>query len=114
MHFDPAKMPPRDFEGYAWHPDLWDHHWYNGDPADEGQLDPYAFTAAGLECRWVKRDDDDHGDRCDQETGCGAWVPSLPSWEGWRLVRVSRTAEHGDVALFVRDIEDAGEQALAA
>lgn len=105
--FDPERLPPRDADGYTDHPQLWDERWFDGKPEDEAPLNIAAFTAAGLECAWVAREDQDpEGVQANEDAdsfGCARWTPRAPDGEGWRLVSVYNT-EDGDAAFFVRDI----------
>lgn len=105
MLFDPAKLPPRDKDGYTFHPDLDER--FHRDDMDE-YLDGDKFRAAGLEIAFIEFEYDATGALQEhwEETGeadCSSWTPSIPKGDGWRLAAVY-DAEDGPVALYVRDI----------
>lgn len=103
--FDPALMPARDEDGYAYHPHL--DKFMIGEEHEEQRLDIDALKAAGFVATWWGLDaDHDEGDpEFDQywldSQGPTLWQPGEPEGEGWQLVAVYDT-EEGPYALFVR------------
>lgn len=103
--FAPARMPARDEDGYAVHPDL-ELILEDGDEGDELRIDLEKLKRAGFEDAYVGFDDDVDDDAIrdryfEDGTGVSEWQPTTPDGEGWQLVGVYDT-ENGPYAMFVR------------
>jgi len=108
--FDPDRMPPRDEDGWVYHPDL-DNMVVDGEDGDELPLDPKKLTAAGFEDFLVLLDgdvDESHpafDEYFTEQGGCSKWEPTVPPAAGWQLVAIYDTdSGNGPVAMFVRPI----------
>jgi hypothetical protein len=106
--FDPAKLPPRDADGYTWHPDL-DERFEDPELGEE-YISRDKFREHGLEFRVHEFEHDytsqEMHDRYYQDgESVPDWQPTPPEGDGWRLAAIYDT-EDGPVALFVRDIAE--------
>lgn len=113
----PERMPARDDEGWAAHPDL---DLLLMDPPDgveaedsEQPVDPDKLRAAGFDWKYFGMDSqlaEDHPAYHRYfdlgEPNCSDWEPEPPAGEGWRLVAIWDT-EDGPQAMFVRPLTDA-------
>jgi len=113
LTFDPARMPERDAEGYADHPDLCllyrepleseEHSQYMTDDGMIFDLD--LLAAAGFVWKTVRLEDDDAGlfeayfDFEGDGLAVAGWHPTPPA-EGAELVSVYDT-EDGPAAIFL-------------
>lgn len=109
--FSPARMPLRDANGFASHPDLDDPRWREHPVLGDEYLDTTALEAAGFEHASVEMEydtvDDDpariryfSGDSADVHD----WEPSVPPGAGWVRVSIHDT-EDGPMALYVRRVK---------
>lgn len=116
--FDPALMPARDSDGWAFHPNL-DQFLVDaeGNLLSENDLENdsenvyYSHTrinAAGFDVTVIDfYDDADQAVREAYEDGApdiGEWKPTSPEGDGWRLVAISDT-EDGPKAMYVRPMQ---------
>jgi len=112
MLFDPATLPPRDEDGYTWHPDL-DERFEHPELGEE-YLHTEMFTALGLDLRYQLFESDNVSEEVRNkyyETGLSVpeWQPTPPDGAGWRIGAIYDT-EDGPAALFVRELEQGGVQ----
>ena len=103
--FDAARMPPRDADGYVWHPDLDER--FQHDEWEE-YVDLKKFHAVGFQMTTVAFEYDATEEMLklyyeDGEPGCNSWTPTVPDGEGWQLIAVY-DSEDGPHAMFVRSI----------
>ena len=106
--FDPARMPARDAQGWATHPDL-DLQRFN---KDEEHLDLKALAEAGFDAHMVVMEyDTNEGDAAykaywdDGEADVSAWTPTPPEGEGWQLIGIW-DSEDGPFAMFIRQHQE--------
>lgn len=95
--FAPERMPPRDECGECWHPDL---RIITG--ADEAELDPEAFRAAGFDLKTRRMRDDPDAETLNTRYENGD--PALANWEIEAMERgfrpdLTRTQEARALAL---------------
>ena len=111
MLFDPATLPPRDEDGYTWHPDL-DERFEHPELGEE-YISADQFRAHGLEVVTVEFEFDctEAESKRYYENGetVPGWKPTEPAGGDWRLAAVY-DCEDGPVAMFVRDIAQGGVQ----
>lgn len=110
--FDPSRMPPRDAEGFATHPDL--EQLLCDPPLDTDgadlYIDPAKVSAAGFDAKCASMEQQLAEDHPAWQAyfeggapGCAGWDPQPPEGIGWQLVAIYDT-ESGDgpAAMFVR------------
>ena len=104
--FDHARMPPRDADGWALHPDV-DLVLEERDDDEDQALDMGKLAAAGFEARFVSFEDDADDEVQDayykRDEGTSLWKPTVPEGNGWQLVGVYDT-ECSPYAMFVRRV----------
>lgn len=95
--FDPARLPPKDSDGFLWHPDLDQFmRGRDGGPPQQEEsdwMDMDAFGAVGFDVHDVFVDDEP--DYCDVDA-------EQPDGEGWLLVAVVPNIDGGTNLLWVR------------
>lgn len=111
----PERMPERDAQGWAQHPDLENLLQDVEDPERidmdaDVPLDLDKIKAAGYEAAFVlmadqrtETDAEWHRYFIEGEPDASGWEPDAPDGEGWRLVAVYDTEQgEGPAAMFVR------------
>jgi hypothetical protein len=97
--FDPARLPPKDSDGFLWHPDL-DQFMRGRDGGaprqeDDDWMDMDAFGAVGFEVYEYYTEDDP--EYCDVDV-----EDERPDGDGWLLVALVAHCDGGTNALWVR------------
>lgn len=97
--FDLSTLPPKDSDGFLWHPDLDQFmRGRDGGPARQEEddfMDMDALAAAGFDVHDVFVDDDP--EYCDFEI-----EQERPDGDGWMLVALVANLDGGTNALWVR------------
>jgi hypothetical protein len=110
--FDPARMPARDDEGKAWHPDFddrWEHPVFG-----EEYVCTLKLAQAGFAFAFHHMDPNDADfDRACENSDFSMWTPRDMSAEGWWIVGIGDT-EDGPCAWYVRPVEGEAQAALIA